>query len=175
MVVSDAPKSVDVSAILGATPSKTPQRPGTTNQSMSFSQYPGHNMSGTPFLVCYSVLDKWLHIIQLDIFYYVACVTQRRHIGITICRLASASQNNFCHIFLRNHTGQLLDIWCRASVWSTVSCKTFESAACPLPVWRNLQYFLYRKNFRHIFLRNHTGQLLDIWHRASVWRTVRIV
>ena len=23
-----------------------------------------------------------------------------------------------------------------------------------------------------IFLGNHTGQLPDIWHRASVWRTV---
>ena len=28
------------------------------------------------------------------------------------------------------------------------------------------------KNFRHIFLWNHTGQLPDIWHRALVWRTV---
>ena len=43
---SYAPKSVDVSTILGPTPSKTPQRPGSTNQSMSFSQYPGHNLSG---------------------------------------------------------------------------------------------------------------------------------
>ena len=28
------------------------------------------------------------------------------------------------------------------------------------------------KNFCHIFLRNNRGQLPDIWHRASVWRTV---
>ena len=28
------------------------------------------------------------------------------------------------------------------------------------------------KNFCHIFLGNHTGQLPDIWHRASVWRNV---
>ena len=28
------------------------------------------------------------------------------------------------------------------------------------------------KNFSHIFLGNHRGQLSDIWHRASVWRTV---
>ena len=69
------------------------------------------------------VLPQMLH----GFCYYVACVTQRRHIGITICRLASPSQNNFCHIFLRNHTGQLLDIWHRASVWRTVSCKTVSN------------------------------------------------
>ena len=40
------------------------------------------------------------------------------------CRLALASQKNFCHIFLWNHTGQLPDIWHRASVWRTVSCNT---------------------------------------------------
>ena len=28
------------------------------------------------------------------------------------------------------------------------------------------------KHFCHIFLWNHTGELPDIWHRASVWRTV---
>ena len=28
------------------------------------------------------------------------------------------------------------------------------------------------KNFCHIFLGNHTGQLPDIWHRALVWRTL---
>ena len=28
------------------------------------------------------------------------------------------------------------------------------------------------KNFCHIFLWNHTDQLPDIWHRASLWRTV---
>ena len=28
------------------------------------------------------------------------------------------------------------------------------------------------KNFCHIFLWNHRGQLPDIWHRASEWRTV---
>ena len=28
------------------------------------------------------------------------------------------------------------------------------------------------KNFCRIFLGNHRGQLPDIWHRASVWRTV---
>ena len=28
------------------------------------------------------------------------------------------------------------------------------------------------KNFCHIFLGNHRGQLSGIWHRASVWRTV---
>ena len=28
----------------------------------------------------------------------------------------------FCHNFLRNHTGQLPDIWHRASVWISVSC-----------------------------------------------------
>ena len=28
------------------------------------------------------------------------------------------------------------------------------------------------KNFCHIFLWNHKGQLPDIWLRASVWRTV---
>mgnify|MGYP003691560037 CR=1 FL=1 len=27
-------------------------------------------------------------------------------------------------------------------------------------------------NFCHIFLWNHTSQLHDIWHRASVWRAV---
>ena len=64
---------------------------------------------------------------DLHLCYCVACVTQRRHIGITIRRLASASQNNFCHIFLRNHTGQLLDIWHRASVWRTVSSKTVSN------------------------------------------------
>ena len=30
----------------------------------------------------------------------------------------------FCHIFLRNHTSQIRDIWHRASVWRTVSCNT---------------------------------------------------
>ena len=28
------------------------------------------------------------------------------------------------------------------------------------------------KKICHIFLRNHRGQLSDIWHRASVWKTV---
>ena len=28
------------------------------------------------------------------------------------------------------------------------------------------------KKFCHIFLGNHRGQLSDIWHRTSVWRTV---
>ena len=31
---------------------------------------------------------------------------------------------------------------------------------------------LSKNNFCHIFLRNHRSQLPDIWHRASVWRTV---
>ena len=35
------------------------------------------------------------------------------------------SQDNFCHIFLGNHRGQLPDIWHRASVWKSVSCKAF--------------------------------------------------
>ena len=53
----------------------------------------------------------------------------------------------------------------------------FESTACPLPVLRDFEYCGHRQicsqdNFCHIFLGNHTGQLPDIWHRASVWRTV---
>lgn len=36
------------------------------------------------------------------------------------------------------------------------------------------QMSLGSQNFSsHIFLRNHKGQLPDIWHRASVWRTVQ--
>ena len=34
------------------------------------------------------------------------------------------SQDNFCHIFLGNHTSQFLDIWHRALVWRTVSYNT---------------------------------------------------
>ena len=32
-----------------------------------------------------------------------------------------------CHIFLRNHTGQLPDIWHIASVWTSVSCNTVSN------------------------------------------------
>ena len=35
-----------------------------------------------------------------------------------------------------------------------------------------LRIFLTWTNFFHIFLRNHTCQLPDIWHRASVCRNV---
>ena len=53
----------------------------------------------------------------------LAEATYRDH----FCRLASssASQKKFGHIFLWNHTGQLPDIWHRASVWRTVSCTPF--------------------------------------------------
>ena len=54
----------------------------------------------------------------------LAEATYRDH----FCRLASSCvvgvgvTKNVCHIFLRNHRGQLPDIWHRASVWRTVSC-----------------------------------------------------
>ena len=56
----------------------------------------------------------------------LAEATYRDH----FCRLASSCvvvvgvgvTKKFCHIFLGNHTGQLPDIWHRASVWRTVSC-----------------------------------------------------
>ena len=55
--------------------------------------------------------------------------------------------------------------------------RSFESAACPLPVLRDFDYLgsspISSQNiFFPIFLGNHTGQLPDIWHRALVWRTV---
>ena len=56
----------------------------------------------------------------------LAEATYRDH----FCRLVSSCVvvgviKNFCHIFLWNHTGQLPDIWHRASVWRTVSCNAF--------------------------------------------------
>ena len=101
---------------------------------------------------------------------------RRRHIRITIRRLASSScvivvgvTKNFCHTFPRNHRGQLPDIWHRAWVWRTVLCTAFLNL-------RDV-HFLFdaiclQDNFCHIFLGNQRGQLPDIWHRASVWRTV---
>ena len=55
--------------------------------------------------------------------------------------------------------------------------RSFESAACPLPVLRDFEYCGHRQIcsqdiFCHIFLGNHTTQLPDIWHRALVRRTV---
>ena len=52
--------------------------------------------------------------------------TYRNHLitSVVLRRLASScvGVTKICHIFLWNHTGQLLDIWHRASVWRTVSC-----------------------------------------------------
>ena len=59
----------------------------------------------------------------------------------------------------------------------------FHSLLCRLPALAEATYRDHfrrlasscvgvTKNFSHIFLWNHTGQLPDIWHRASVWRTV---
>ena len=55
--------------------------------------------------------------------------------------------------------------------------RIFESVARLLPVLRDFEYCGHRQicsqdNFCHIFLGNNTGQRPDIWHRASVWRTV---
>ena len=86
---------------------------------------------------------------------------------------------NFCHIFLGNHTGQLPDIWHRASVWRTVLFNAFLNLRhvhflfdATLVLWILHRQICSQDNFCHIFLGNHRGQLPDIWHRASVWRTV---
>ena len=60
-------------------------------------------------------LDRYIDIpvcdsISFQYSYCVTCVTQT----------SLGSQNNFCHIFLRNHKGQFPDIWHRASEWKTV-------------------------------------------------------
>ena len=112
----------------------------------------------------------------------VACPLQRRrHIGITIRRLASsasASQKNFCHIFLGNHTGPLPDIWHRASVWRTLSFHAVLNLRHVHFLFdRDFEYCGHRQictqdNFCHIFVGNHRGQLPDILHRASTWSTV---
>ena len=70
----------------------------------------------------------------------LAEVTHRDHY-LSSCVVVT---KNFCHIFLGNHTGQLPDIWHRASVWRTVSCNTFL-------------------NLRHVhFLFDATLNILDI-------------
>ena len=55
----------------------------------------------------------------------LAEATYRDH----FCRLASSSSASASQkisvIFLWNHTGQLPDIWHRASVWTTVTCNAF--------------------------------------------------
>ena len=55
----------------------------------------------------------------------LAEATYRDH----FCRLASSSSSSSQKIsvtfFSGNHTGQLFDIWHRASVWRTVSCNAF--------------------------------------------------
>ena len=67
-----------------------------------------------------------------------------------------------------------------------VSLSGKTCVACPLQRRRHIGITILRlpssscvvvvvgvtKNFCHIFLGNHTGQLPYIWHRASVWRTV---
>ena len=65
----------------------------------------------------------------------------------------------------------------QANMENCIVYRSFESAACSLPVWCDFEYCGHRQicsqdNFCHIFLGNHRGQLSDIWHRTSVWRTV---
>ena len=62
-------------------------------------------------------ISEWPSLCRLPA---LAEATYRDH----FCRLASSASasKNFCHIFLWIHTGQLPDIWHRASVWRTVSC-----------------------------------------------------
>ena len=60
--------------------------------------------------------------------------------GLWLCRLPALAEATyrdhlrrcrrhkiFCHIFLRNHIGELPDIWHRASVWTTVSCNAVSN------------------------------------------------
>ena len=82
---------------------------------------------------------------------------------------------NFCHTFLRNHKSQLLDIWHRASAWELYRVRQFPVCRMSTSCLLELRIFLrhrHHKNFCHTFLRNHRGQLTNIWHRASAWSTV---
>ena len=120
------------------------------------------------------------------------CTKVRRGL-VLLCRLPALTEatyrdhylsscvvitKNFCHIFLGKHTGQVPDIWHRASVWRTVSCNAVLNLRHVHFLFdRHFEYCGHRQicsqdNFCHIFLGNHTGQLPDIWHRASVWRNV---
>ena len=44
---------------------------------------------------------------------------------LSFCVVGVGVTKKFCHIFLWNHTGQLLDIWHKALVWRSVSCNAF--------------------------------------------------
>ena len=136
--------------------------------------------SNTPPFLNWSHSLQWL-LCRLPA---LAEATYRDH----FCRLASSCvvvgvTKNFCHIFLWNHRGQLPDIWHRASVWRTVSCNAVLNL-------RHVHFLFYgtfnivdtghrqicsQVNFCHIFFGNHRDQLPDIWHRASVWRTVSCI
>ena len=52
---------------------------------------------------------------------------ERRQIAESLLQHESKFQSFLCFLpaFLWNHTGQLPDIWHRASVWRTVSCNAF--------------------------------------------------
>ena len=66
----------------------------------------------------YCVTHFWIWGMSTSCFLRFLFFTWLWHCGHRqIC-----SQDNFCHIFPGNHTGQLPDIWHRASVWRTVSC-----------------------------------------------------
>ena len=104
--------------------------------------------------------------------------TYRDHYQSSCVVVGVGVTKKFCHIFLGNHRGQLPDIWHRASVWRTVSCNAVLNLRhIPLPILHDFEYCGHRQicsqdNFCHIFLGNHRGHFPDIWHRASVWRTV---
>ena len=103
----------------------------------------------------------------------LAEATYRDH----FCRLASASQKISVTFFSGTTQASFLIFGTEHQYGELYRVTIFESAACPLPVLCDFEYCGHRQicsqdNFCHIFLGNHRGQLPDIWHRASVCRTV---
>ena len=65
------------------------------------------------------------HVVLLCRLPALAEATYRDHYPSSGVVVVVGVTKKFCHIFLRNHRGQLPDIWHRASVWRTVSCNAF--------------------------------------------------
>ena len=102
--------------------------------------------------VIWIILHFTFNLTEQTVSYQIQSTT---HIGVRSHKQSKKALYSKC----------VLMLLCRLPALAGATYRDYYPSSCVVGVG-------VTKNFCHIFLWNHTGQLPDIWHRASVWRTV---